>query len=286
MKSAEKNAPKHVPEYREYHSTTGGIFFEAKHVLFEGKSNYQKIEVIENIHWGKVLFLDGLVQTTEKDEYFYHEMLVHTAFAAHPAPRSLLIVGGGDGGALKEALKYSLGKAFLVEIDPQVIQVCKEHFPWLSAALRDERATLVIANGTEFLRRTAETFDVVIVDSSDPVGPSAQLHDADFFEDIKKRLRPGGVITAQMGSAFYDRDSLLQKMAALERIFKKSYLYTGPVPSYPGGVWCYAFLSEDVDPLEIKRDPPKGLRYYNIDIHHSAFILPNYLKKAKQNESD
>lgn len=267
-------------EAREYQTPASGIFFTVKKVLYSGRSRFQTIEIVLNRDYGRVLMLDGLVQTTERDEFYYHEMLVHPALSSHPKPDRVLIVGGGDGGALREVLKHPVKKAWMVEIDGEVIEACRKHFPWLRPSFRDQRAEFVIADGNVFIEKTPETFDVIIVDSSDPVGPSTVLHAEAFYRKLKCRLNPGGIIAAQAGSLMLHQDSHARKSVFLRKIFRHSGLYLGPVPTYPVGMWCYNFLSEGVDPLAPRKlRIPKGLKYYNGDIHRAAFALPNFLKE-------
>ena len=266
-------------EAREYQTPASGIFFTVKNVLYTGKSSFQTIEIIRNKDYGRVLLLDGLVQTTERDEFYYHEMLVHPAMSSHPKPEHVLIVGGGDGGALREVLKHPVKKAWMVEIDGQVIEACRTHFPWLQDAFKDPRAELVVADGKVFIDATPEMFDVIIIDSSDPVGPSVVLHEEAFYRKLKSRLKPGGVVAAQAGSLMLHQASHVRKSVFLRKIFRHPDLYLGPVPTYPVGMWCYNFLSDRIDPLAVRRlKIPKGLRFYNPDIHRAAFALPNFLK--------
>jgi spermidine synthase len=267
-------------EAREYQTPVSGIFFTVKKVLYTGRSRFQTIEIILNRDYGRVLLLDGLVQTTERDEFYYHEMLVHPAMASHPKPEHVLIIGGGDGGALRETLKHPVKKVWMVEIDGQVIKACREHFPWLRPSLKDKRAELVIADGNVFIEKTAQKFDVILVDSSDPVGPSTVLHQEAFYRRLKSRLKPGGIIAAQAGSLMLHQDSHARKSVFLKKIFAYSRLYLGPVPTYPVGMWCYNFLSDKVDPLAARNMRlAKGLRYYNPEIHRAAFALPNFLRE-------
>jgi spermidine synthase len=266
-------------EAREYQTPASGIFFTVKNVLYSGRSRFQTIEIIRNRDYGRVLLLDGLVQTTERDEFYYHEMLVHPAMASHPKPDHVLIVGGGDGGALREVLKHPVKKAWMVEIDGQVIEACRKHFPWLRSAFKDHRAELVVADGNVFIDETSGTFDVIIVDSSDPVGPSAVLHQEAFYRKLKSRLKPGGVVAAQAGSLMLHQDSHARKSVFVRKIFRYPDFYLGPVPTYPVGMWCYNFLSDRIDPLAVRKlRIPKGLKFYNPDIHRAAFALPNFLK--------
>lgn len=266
-------------EIREFHSSGSGIFFRAKRRLVSEKTPFQKMEIYDTESHGRVLLLDGLVQTTEKDEFFYHEMLVHPAMMAHPRPQHVLIIGGGDGGALREVLRHRVRSAVLVEIDARVIEVCQRYFPGLALSFGDRRAEIVIGDGNRFIRETDRRFDVILVDSSDPIGPSAVLHKRNFYAALKRCLRPGGIIGAQAGAPLFHLAHLRKKRVFLKKLFAFGLYYVGPVPTYPGGLWCYAFLSDRVDPLEWpRRNIPKKLRYYNADIHRAAFALPEFLR--------
>ncbi len=255
-----------------------GLYFRVKKWLYREKSRYQQIEVIENETYGRVLLLDGLVQTTTADEFFYHEMLVHPALHLHPAPEKVLLIGGGDGGALREVLKHPVKKAVMVEIDEQVVAVAKEYFPWLKPALGDQRAELIIADGNNYVASTKERFDVILVDSSEPVGPSAVLHQKEFYWKMKNILRPRGIIAAQAGSAFFHGQVIRQQRVFLEEMFRYANFYLGPVPTYPGGLWCYVFLSDRINPLRPPARPIlPGLKYYNHAVHRSSFALSSFL---------
>jgi len=265
-------------EIREFHSASSGIFFVARRRVLSAKTLFQKIEVYETDSFGRVLLLDGLVQTTERDEYFYHEMLVHPAMMAHPDPREILIIGGGDGGALREVFRYPVRKATLVEIDAAVIAAAKKHFPSLAASFRDRRAEILIADGSSFIKESGRRFDLIFVDSSDPVGPSAVLHREAFYELLKSRLNPGGAIAAQAGSPLFHLEHLQKQSDFLKKQFKYARYYFGPAPTYPGGFWCYSFLSDSINPLrKILRQAPAGLMYYNRNIQAAAFALPAFL---------
>ena len=195
-----KDSPKIFFEAREYHSSSSGLFFDVKKRLYSQVSSFQKIEVFENETYGKILFLDGLVQTTEKDEYFYHEMLVHPAFLCHSSPHNCLVIGGGDGGSLKEILRYPVQRVELVEIDPQVIEACRKYFPWLEETLKDQRVELVLADGNEYIANKDGKYDVILIDSSEPVGPSSVLFEKKFYMKLKGCLNQNGIIVAQVGS--------------------------------------------------------------------------------------
>jgi spermidine synthase len=266
-------------EAREFQTESSGLFFRIGKLLRSGMSAYQRIEVFANQDWGNVLLLDGLVQTTERDEFFYHEMLVQPAFVVHPAPENVLVIGGGDGGVLREVLRNPVKKAVLVEIDAEVIQAAKTHFPWLGPALEDPRSELIVEDGRLYVERTADRFDVVIIDSSEPIGPSSALHEKEFFQRLKSRMNPGGVVLAQVASPFFHMDQIAKKHLFFEELFRTARFYLGNVPTYPGGSWCYIFLSDTADPLDIKRDPVPGLKVFNLDLYRSAFALPNYMRE-------
>jgi len=268
-------------DIREYHTATSGIFFVPRRRLLAAKTRFQNLEVYETDSFGRVLLLDGLVQTTERDEFFYHEMLVHPAMTAHPGPQDVLIIGGGDGGALREVFRHRVSRATLVEIDKEVIETCRKYFPGLASSFNDPRAAVEIADGNDFIRHEQGRFDVILVDSSDPVGPSVILHQKRFFAALKRRLKPGGVIAAQAGSPVFHLDHLKRKAAFLKQLFRHSAYYWGPVPTYPGGYWCYAFLSDAIDPRKpLRRKAPRGLKYYNKDVHGAAFAPPEFMNSG------
>jgi spermidine synthase len=268
-------------EIREYHTASSGIFFLARRLVHSEQTPFQRIEVYESDSFGRVLLLDGLVQTTERDEFFYHEMLVHPAMMAHPNPREILIIGGGDGGALREVFRYPVRKATLVEIDAAVVAAARDFLPSLAASFRDPRVEIQIADGSRFIQESCRRYDIILVDSSDPVGPSAVLHQRGFYARLKERLKSGGIIASQAGSPLFHQRHLMKKSAFLKKLFKHAAYYFGPTPTYPGGQWCYSFLSDSVNPLErIGKKAPPGLKYYNRDIHTAAFAMPGFLREG------
>ena len=273
-------ADKKSSEVREYQTANCGIFFVVRKHLYKGESPFQKIEVFENEDFGHVLMLDGLVQTTDRDEFYYHEMIVHPPLVTHPDPRNVLIIGGGDGGALREVLRYGcVEHAWLVEIDSQVVEVARTYFPWLKPALKDPRSELVVDDGVRFIAQTGHKFDVVIIDSSDPVGPSSPLHSREFYESLKKRLNTGAIVTAQVGSPLFHLDFIEKKYRFFQDLFPIARTYLGPTPTYPGGSWCYVFLSDGISPFDPKREPPSGLKIFNAVVLRAAFDLPNFLRE-------
>jgi spermidine synthase len=273
-------------ERREYHSPSTGIFFNVKSSLYKDKSVYQTIEVFDNEYFGRVLLLDGLVQTTERDEFFYHETLAHPPLVVHPDPKDCLIIGGGDGGLLKEILRYPILRVLMLEIDPVVIDVSKMYFPWLEPAMQDRRVKLIIRDGGDYLKQEEKKFDIIYIDSSEPVGPSLSLNEKNFYLDLKNSLNENGIAAVQVGSPFYHSAFIKEKALCLREIFKIVKFYTAPAPTYPGGCWSFAFLSDGTFPSEIKRDPPPDLNYYDLEIHEAAFALPKFMKDLIKNDAE
>jgi spermidine synthase len=256
--------------------------------LLERRDGGQHVLVFENAVFGRVLALDGVVQTTERDEFVYHEMLTHLPILAHGAARRVLIVGGGDGGALEEALKHrALERVTMVEIEPAVIELCRTHLPSISnGAFDDPRAELVIADGARFVRESGGKFDVVIVDSTDPHGPGAALFSAEFYAACKERLTEGGVLVAQSGVPCLQPDELRATAARLRPLFRDVAAFAASVPSYFGGAMAFGWATDDpakrrVAAAELRRrfDGAGALttRYYSPEVHAAAFVLPRFI---------
>jgi spermidine synthase len=259
--------------------------FEQRYVverrLWSGRSPLQEIEVIETRPFGRALVLDGALQTTQADEFCYHEMLVHPALCAHPAPRRVLVIGGGDGGALRHVLMHPVERAVHVEIDDLVVQTCRSWLPDISdGAFDDPRTEQLIGDGMAFLHDTAEAFDVILVDSTDPVGPAEGLISAEFFEIAATRLAPNGLFAIQSGSPLLMRRELAAISTRMRNVFPRVSTYLGHVPSYPGVLWSFTVGSFESDASEPRRDPPPGLRFYNHAVHRAAFQLPAYVRAA------
>lgn len=253
--------------------------------LHEEQTPYQYLEVYESPLLGRMLVLDGAVQTTERDEFTYHEMLVHPALCTHPSPRRVLIVGGGDGGALEEALKHPLKTATLVEIDDAVVRASRAYLGTIAGgAFDDPRCALVIGDGIAYVRETPDRFDVVLVDSTDPQGPAAGLFSAEFYAQVAARLTPGGLVVVQSGSAVYQHDLIRTVRACLRAVCPVVRTYLANVVAYPGVVWSFTIGSLGPDPLAVARDEIAtrirglALRYYTPAGHHAAFDLPPYLR--------
>jgi len=243
-------------------------------------SRFQRIEIWGNETFGRILVLDGLVQTTERDEFIYHEMLAHVPMLSVEAPRSVLVIGGGDGGTLRHVLMHpSVERAVMVEIDERVTQLCRE---WMSSiageALEDPRADVRFTDGIAFVRDSDETFDVILVDSSDPVGPGEGLFTPEFYGTAAARLRPGGVLAAQSGSPMFQQDEMHRAHRHARTAFPDVRAYTCTIPTYPGACWSFVMAGESLDldaDAAAERASARGLvtRYWTPALQRGAFDL-------------
>ncbi len=257
-------------------------------VLYDSETDHQRIRVFENSTFGRVLTLDGVVQTTEGDEFIYHEMLTHTPILAHGAVKKVLIVGGGDGGMAREALRHqSVEQVTMVEIDAGVVEFSKDFLPSLSqGAFDDPRLDLVIADGAEFMRGSDGFFDVIIIDSTDPIGPGEVLFTDTFYGHAKRRLAPGGVVVTQNGVPFLQGDELAGTMRAFKALFADWTCYLASVPTYAGGPMAFGWGTDgtarqtDLATLQA-RCAASGIstRYYTPEVQMAAFALPGYVSK-------
>ncbi len=264
-----------------------GQRFRIDRVLFESGTGIQHLVIFENSAMGKIMALDGVIQTTTADEFVYHEMLTHVPIMAHGAAKKILIIGGGDGGMLRRCLEHkSVEKITMVEIDRSVVDMSIQWLPEISAgAFDDPRADLVIEDGCKFVKETKDKYDVIIVDSTDPVGPGAVLFTSEFYTDCHACLASGGVIVTQNGVPFFQPDELFNTHKRLKPIFKDAWFYVAPVPTYYGGFMAFGWASDNValrrQPEEAiaKRFAAAGLatRYYNAGIHAGAFGLPQFM---------
>lgn len=257
-----------------------------KEVLYRERTGHQDLVLFESFAWGRVLALDGVVQTTTADEFVYHEMLVHVPVLAHGGAQEVLIVGGGDGGCLREALKHpGIRRVTQVEIDAGVIEFCRRWLPTLSAgAFDDPRARVVIADGAAWVRDTPDRFDVIIIDSTDPRGPGEVLFTEAFYRGCRGLLRPGGILATQCGNPAINPDELVMTQARqCAAGFAHVTYYFAPVPTYVGGSMALGFASDDPAACRVAADTlrergvPAGLRHYTPEIHVAAFTHPAWM---------
>lgn len=272
--------------YHEITPSGFGIAIKAGKILYSKQSEFQKVEVFETeSSLGRVLTLDDLMMTTEGDEYHYHEMIVHIPMMHHKNPESVLVIGGGDGGTVREVLKHkSVKKVVLAEIDGLVIDACKEFLPTISCGLSDPRVDIQVVDAIDFIKDKKNEYDIVLIDSTDPMGPGEGLFTDEFYSNVKASLKEGGIMVAQSESPFAQKDAVQKMYVQLRKVFPICDTYTSNIPTYPGGYWAWAFCSKDVKPLSYFADDRyedivKTCKIYNKDYHYARFTLPNYLKE-------
>jgi len=260
--------------------------FRLKKRLFKGKSPFQTVEVVETKGHGKLLLIDGMTMVSERDEFVYHEMIAHVPLFLHPRPRRVLVIGGGDGGTVREVLRHkTVERCVLVEIDALVVSASKKFLPLTAGKLSDRRAVVRIEDGVKFVRETAERFDVVIVDSTEPFGPAKELFGTAFYKDVKRVLTEDGVVVSQAGSPFYEIATIKNLDRILKPVFPvvDAYLFTNL--TYPGGLWAFAFASKGLRPVrdfrpQLVKAAKLPLKWYNAEVHAGAFALPEFVRKA------
>lgn len=263
-----------------------GLRLKVEKVLFSGKSEFQTVDVVETKGHGKMLLNDGLIMVTERDEFAYHDMIAHVPLFVHPNPKNVLVIGGGDGGTAREVIRHSsVDKCTMVEIDGMVVDACKEHIPLTSSALDDERIDLIIGDGVKFVKETDQKFDVIIIDSTDPIGPAQPLFGEEFYRDVYNCLTDDGIVVSQGETPWYAKEIQKSLLGVLNNVFPSSYLYSFSNLTYPGGLWCFTFASKQYHPLNdfnAARVEESGLKfkYYNKGIHSAAFALPNFVREG------
>lgn len=272
-----------------YHEITPagfGIAIKAGKVLFSDKSDFQKVEIFEtDSQLGRVLTLDDLMMTTEGDEFHYHEMIAHIPMMHHKCPKSVLVIGGGDGGTVREVLKHkTVERVVLCEIDGMVIDACKKYLPTIACGLDDPKVEIRVADAIEYIKDKKNEFDIVLIDSTDPMGPGEGLFTEEFYTNVKNSLKEGGIVAAQSESPVANKEEIKKMYNLLKKVFPVCSTYTSNIPTYPGGYWAWAFCSKDVKPLSYfaedrYEDIVKSCKIYNRDYHNARFALPNYLKE-------
>ena len=262
---------------------------KAERVLHEMRTDHQHLIIFENKTYGRMMMLDGIVQLTERDEFIYHEMMAHVPLFAHGEASDVLIVGGGDGGVLREVLKHrSVESVTLCEIDRSVIDLCAEYFPFVSdGALDDARTRVVIADGTKLMAETADRYDIILIDSTDPIGPGKVLFTHEFYSDCKRCLKPGGVLVTQLGLPFLQGPELEQSVAHFKTMFADASAYLITTPAYVGGPMALGWASDNKALRRTGADELSArfartnfeMRYYTPYVHAGAFALPGYVRK-------
>lgn len=273
--------------FTEEHTKNVRFSIRVEKQLVSVNSRYQEIAVFDTKEFGKVLTLDGYVMLTEKDEFIYHEMITHVPMAVNPDIRDVLIIGAGDGGTVRELTRYkTIRHIDMVEIDEEVVNVCREYLPDISCALGDKRLNIFYEDGLKYVRRKKGEYDLIIIDSTDPFGPGEGLFTKEFYGNCYQALNDEGILINQHESPYYDDDaaSMVRAHKNISSVFKLSRVYQFHIPTYPSGHWLFGFASKKYDPVEdLHQDKWNGLglvtKYYNTELHKGAFALPNYVKE-------
>ncbi|MEE4374802.1 polyamine aminopropyltransferase [Pseudomonas alliivorans] len=285
-----------MSDYQETLYEGYGQRFRIEKMLHEVRTDHQHLVIFQNPRMGRVMALDGVIQTTEADEFIYHEMLTHVPILAHGAAKRVLIIGGGDGGMLREVTKHSTVEHItMVEIDGTVVDMCKEFLPTHSnGAFEDSRLNLVIDDGMRFVATTEEKFDVIISDSTDPIGPGEVLFSENFYQACHRCLNEGGILVTQNGTPFMQLSGVQTTAGRMNGLFADWHFYQAAIPTYIGGAMTFAWGATDKAyrklPLETLRQRFAGsgvvTRYYNPEVHIGAFALPQYVLSAIKKPSN
>jgi len=273
--------------YTEKHSDNVGITIKTSKTLFSGKSDFQQLDIVETLEFGRMMLLDGLVMVTERDEFIYHDMIVHPALFTHPKPKKVLVIGGGDGGSIREIMKHpEVELAVLCEIDRLVIDKSIEFLPSMAAEIggNNPRVQLHVDDGLAYIRAHQDEFDVILVDSTDPIGPAVGLFEESFYQLVFSALKDDGIMIAQSESPFYHADIQKNMYQNIRSVFPIVEMYQAFIPTYPSGFWSFAFSSKRYHPItdfDHDRAAQRNFysRYYNEDLHRGAFMLPTFARE-------
>jgi spermidine synthase len=262
-----------------------------KEHIYSEKTPFQQLEVYDSFELGRFFTLDGIMMANEKDEFIYHEMIIHTPMSINPKIKHVLVIGGGDGGSVRELAKYPhIETIDMVEIDEAVVRACQKHFQITTTGLTDSRVTLRFEDGLKYVKETVKTYDLIIVDSTDPIGPGEGLFSQEFYNNCYRILSHDGILINQHESPYFEKEKTEMKRAhqKIKSIFKISSVYQAFIPTYPSGHWLFGFASKKYHPtLDFKDTTIHQLglktKYYNKEIHVASFALPNYVKDELEN---
>ncbi|MBA7525656.1 Polyamine aminopropyltransferase [subsurface metagenome] len=251
------------------------------------KSEFQEIEVVESQSFGKILLIDEVIMLTEADEFCYHEMIAHVPLCVHPKAKKVLVIGGGDGGTVREILKHdSVNEVDVCEIDEKVIEISKRHFPYLANSFDDPKVKIYCEDGNKFIKAHKDEYDIIIVDSSDPIGPAEVLFRREFYEAMYQSLKDDGIVVTQAESFFYHQKIIKALFSFIRDIYPISEYYYTLVPTYPSGIISFTFCSKKYHPIndfnEIETLKLNNLKYYDRGIHKAAFNLPVFAQGYKR----
>lgn len=254
-------------------------------------SDFQKIDVFQTPEFGKVLVIDGYVMLTEKDEFIYHEMITHVPMAVNPNIKRILVIGAGDGGTIRELTCYETVESIdMVEIDKKVVEICKEHIPQTASKLNEKKVNLYFEDGLKFVKTKKNEYDLIIVDSTDPIGPGTELFTMEFYENCFNALVDDGILVNQHESPYYKNDAEAMQSAhkKIKAVFPIAKVYQAHIPTYGSGHWLFGFASKKYDPIKDLNEDlwnSIGLKtnYYNTKLHKGSFYIPNYVIKLLNN---
>jgi spermidine synthase len=273
--------------FTEQHTPEVNFSIKVNRQLFSAQSEYQRIDIFDSKEFGRFLALDGYMMLTEKDEFIYHEMIVHVPMAVHPNVKKVLVIGAGDGGSIRELARYeTIEHIDMVEIDELVVEVCKKYLPFTSCSLDDPRVHITHQDALKYIRTCEDEYDLIIVDSTDPFGPGEGLFTKEFYGNCYKALKEDGIVVNQHESPFYHEDALAMQRAhkRIVESFSISKVYQAHIPTYPSGHWLFGFSSKKYHPID-DFNPTKWnargmqMKYYNSRLHVGAFALPNYVEE-------
>lgn len=276
--------------FSEKHTPDVKLSMRVQRQLYSKKSDYQKIDVFETPEFGRVLALDGNIMLTERDEFIYDEMITHVPMAVHPNIQRVLVIGIGDGGVIKELTRYEqIERIDLVEMDEMVAEACRQYLPTNACRLDDERVHIYYENALKYIRRYEDKYDLIIVDSNDPYGPSEGLFTREFYGNCYKALKADGIMVNQQGSPFYaeDAEAMQRSHKRIVNTFPISRVYQAHIPTYAAGYWLFGFASKKYHPIDdLDAERWNGLhlrtKYYTTRLHTGAFYLPAFLEEMLQ----
>ena len=280
--------------YTEEHTNNVRFSIKVNKLLYSEESEFQRIDVFDSKEFGRFLTLDGLMMLTEKDEFIYHDMIVHIPMATNPNIKKVLVIGGGDGGTIRELTRYeTIEKIDMVEIDKQVVDACKKYLPQTASKLDDTKVQLFFEDGLKFVRSKKDEYDLIIVDSTDPFGPGEGLFTKEFYGNCYKALKKDGILVNQHESPYYTNyaNSMIRAHKRIKETFPICKVYQAHIPTYPSGHWLFGFASKTLDPIEdLDGDRWNNLglktKYYNTELHKGAFAIPNYVKELLESENE
>lgn len=278
--------------YTEEHTENVRFSIKVNKALYNGESEFQKIDVLESKEFGRFLTLDGLMMLTEKDEFIYHDMIVHVPMATNPNIKKVLVIGGGDGGTVRELTRYkTIDSIEMVEIDKLVVDVCKEYIPQTAGKLDDPKVKLHFEDGLKFIRSKQNEYDLIIVDSTDPFGPGEGLFTREFYGNCYNALKEDGILVNQHESPYYSYYVKAMQRAhhRIKEFFPITKVYQAHITTYPSGYWLFGFASKKYDPIaDLDEDAWNslglGTKYYNTELHKGSFAIPNYVKELLGSE--